>query len=87
MEIAFGQQADFSGLSSQKLWVDRMLHRAFLEVDEKGTEAAAVTLVMEVLGMSFDRFSMVFDHPFFCAIRDSRTDEILFMAAVVNPEV
>jgi serine protease inhibitor len=33
-----------------------------------------------------DRFSMVFDHPFFCAIRDSTTDEILFAAAVVDPE-
>jgi serine protease inhibitor len=60
------------------------LHRAFLEVDEKGTEAAAATMMVMRLGIS-DRFSMVFDHPFFCAIRDSRTDEILFAAAVVNP--
>lgn len=85
MEIAFRDQADFSGVSSEKLWVDQILHRAFMEVDERGTEAAAVTAMVMSLGVE-SRFSMIFDHPFFCAIRDSRTDEILFAAAVVEPE-
>jgi serine protease inhibitor len=84
MEIAFRRQADFSGICAENLWIDRVLHRAFLEVDEKGTEAAAATMMVMPLGIS-DRFSMIFDHPFFCAVRDSRTDEILFAAAVVNP--
>jgi serine protease inhibitor len=85
MAIAFGRQADFSGICPENVWIDRVLHRAFLEVDEKGTEAAAVTM-MEMVREISDRFSMVFDHPFFCAIRDSTTDEILFAAAVVDPE-
>jgi len=84
MEIAFRRQADFSGICAENLWIDRVLHRTFLKVDEKGTEAAAATAVGMLRGMP-ERFSMIFDHPFFCAVRDSRTDEIFFAAAVVNP--
>jgi serine protease inhibitor len=86
MDITFRREADFSGICSEKLWIDQVLHRAFLEVDEEGTEAAAVTAAVMRKGIS-DRFSMIFDHPFFCTIRDSRMDEILFAAAVVDPGV
>jgi serine protease inhibitor len=84
--VAFGEQADFSGISPEPLWIDIFRHGTFLEVNEKGTEAAAATMAgLRTLSMP-DRFSMIFDHPFFCAICDNKNDEILFAAAVVDPE-
>ena len=86
MDVAFGANADFSGVSSEKVWIGAVQHRAFLEVNEKGSEAAAGTAGLMVLGLGPPKeFKMVFDHPFFCAIVDNDSGSILFAAAVVDP--
>ena len=67
--------------------IDEVKHKAFVEVNEEGTEAAAATSVGMVLtSMTPKRtFRMIVDRPFFCAIRDDRTGAILFMGSIVDP--
>jgi len=88
MVDAFGSSADFTGMGFKvgDLWIAQIKHRAFIEVNEEGTEAAAATAVeMETKGM---RYSTVFraDHPFVFLIRDHRTGAILFMGRIANPK-
>jgi serpin B len=87
MVDAFGSSADFTGMGFKvgDLWIAQIKHKAFIEVNEEGTEAAAATAVeMETKGM---RYSTVFraDHPFVFLIRDHRTGTILFMGRMANP--
>jgi serpin B len=88
MPIAFGGNADFSGMTgTRELAISAVLHKAFVEVDEKGTEAAAAT------GVVMSRMSVavtpppVFraDHPFLFLIRDNRNGSILFMGRLARP--
>lgn len=90
MGVAFTQgQADFSGIREQKdLFISQVKHKAVIEVNEEGTEAAAATSV----GMAItsvrrepERFSFIADRPFLLAIRDQQTGAILFMGAVFEP--
>jgi serpin B len=78
--------ADFSGMTGRKdLFISNVLHKAFVAVDEKGTEAAAATAVgMTVTAV---RPAVVFraDHPFIFLIKDNRSGNILFIGRVVNP--
>lgn len=72
------------------IWIDQVLHRAFVEVNEEGTEAAAVTTArMFCLSASHTKpprtFKMVVDRPFFFAIHDDHTKSILFMGSVEQP--
>lgn len=90
MSDAFRQSADFAAMSDMKpLFIDDVIHKTFLEVEEKGTKAAAVTrvsmaksAVMEAPGHSF---LMIVDRPFFCAIVDNQSGLILFMGTITNP--
>ena len=91
MGDAFGERADFSNLSQSKsqgkLQVDQVKHKSFIEVNETGTEAAAVTSI-GVRATSINPvppFQMTVDRPFFCAIRDSETGTLLFIGSVVDP--
>ena len=89
MAAAFGERADFSGMArGERLRIDEVKHKTFVEVGEEGTEAAAVTAAPMVLGafMPEERFSMVVDRPFFCAIRDDQTGAVLFMGSIVEPK-
>ena len=62
-------------------------HKTFMEVNEEGTVAAAVTKVeMRMRGLPPPSFRMVVDRPFFCAIRDNETGVIVFAGVVVEPE-
>lgn len=74
-----------------KLYVAAAKQRAYLKVDENGTEAAAVTkLIMSVGGMpreNPDKFDLAFDRPFFFVLRDSITGLVLFNGVVENPEI
>ena len=90
MEVAFERgKADFSGIREQKdLFISEVKHKAVIEVNEEGTEAAAATSV----GISItsvrrepERFSFIADRPFLLAIRDQQTGAILFLGAVFEP--
>jgi len=84
---AFTNQADFSGMDGARdLYVGGIIHQAFVEVNEEGTEAAAATSVgMRTLAV---QVTPVFraDHPFIFLIRDPATGSILFMGRLSNPE-
>jgi serine protease inhibitor len=90
MQVAFdANNANFSGLSSAKTKIDQVKHKTFVEVNEEGTEAAAVTsvgIMPTSIQIGQEPFNLVVDRPFFCAIRDNQTGEILFMGSIVNPE-
>jgi len=83
--VAPFSDADFSGITSgARLRISNVVHKAFIEVDEVGTEAAAATAVIIQLLNTND---LVFraDHPFLFIIRDSRTNSILFLGRVSDP--
>jgi serpin B len=81
------QQADFSGMDGDKdLYISTVLHKAFIAVDEKGTEAAAATVViMAMSSMPQQGIELTIDRPFFYAIRDVPTGSLLFMGRVLDP--
>jgi serpin B len=84
------QQADFTAIApkSEQLEVSEAYHKAFIEVDEKGTEAAAATAISMRAGSAMPTDApkpFVCDHPFAFMIRDRKTDAILFMGRVTNP--
>lgn len=82
--------ADFSRLVAppQRAYVSLVLHRAFVRVDEEGTEAAAATAVTmrATAVMMPPEKRMIVDRPFLMAIRDDRSKQILFLGAIYNPE-
>jgi serpin B len=89
MKRAFSpEEADFSGISTkEKLYVSAVIHKAFVDVNETGTEAAAATAIgMGALAARREP-TPVFraDHPFLFVIRDMRSGAILFLGRVVNP--
>ncbi len=81
MGIAFGTGADFSGMGPQ-LFISEVRHKTIIEVNEEGTEAAAVTAVVGVKSLP-PAFRV--DRPFLFAIHDDRTQTLLFMGIVVEP--
>ncbi len=79
-------QADFSGMDgSRDLYISHILHKAFISVDESGTEAAAATAVVVGLTALMPSAEMTVDRPFIFLIRDLQTGTILFVGRVVNP--
>ncbi|HNZ52457.1 MAG TPA: serpin family protein [Candidatus Pacearchaeota archaeon] len=86
MPTAFSMQADLSGIDgSQNLYIQNVIHQAFVQVDEKGTEAAAATSIM--IGIKSAMPSNVFraDHPFIFIIQEKETGNILFMGRMTDP--
>ena len=83
MPIAFGSRADFSLFNEeQSLAVDSIIHKAVVEVDEKGTVAAAATsIVITPISASYNA-EFTADHPFMFMIKDNKTDAILFLGQV-----
>lgn len=78
--------ADFSGMTGTKdLFISNVLHKAFVAVDEKGTEAAAATAVIMARGGISHEPVFRADHPFMFLIKDNRSASILFMGRVMNP--
>jgi serpin B len=89
MEDAFGEAADFSGMTGDReLFISDVVHKAFVAVDEAGTEAAAATAVVmaEMAAMMDEPVEMRLDRPFLFMIRDDDTGAILFAGRVLNPE-
>jgi len=87
MSQAFTSHADFRKMSSPPGRLSKVIHKTILEVDEDGTTAAAVTMpeLRSLIGGRWEPFTMIVDHPFFCAIQDRETGEILFMGSVLEP--
>lgn len=89
MPAAFDRNAaDFSGMTGQKdLFIGNVIHKAFVAVDEEGTEAAAATaVVMEAAGAPFFDLTLIVDRPFIFLIRDLESGQILFIGRVMNPQ-
>jgi serpin B len=90
MAKAFDQNAaNFSGMTGNRdLWISAAIHKAFVDVNEEGTEAAAATgIVMRSSAMAYEPPPTIFraDHPFIFLIRDNRSGGILFMGRVIDP--
>jgi serpin B len=80
--------ADFSGMDGKRdLYIGSVLHKAFVAVDEKGTEAAAATaVIMQVTSAPIgEPIPITIDRPFIYLLRDMRTGSVLFLGRVVDP--
>jgi len=91
MEIAFDPtNADFSGINPDiQLFISKVKHKTFIEVNEEGTEAAAVTSVeisFTSAGGGNSTPTMRVDHPFIFAIHEINTGAILFIGKILKPE-
>jgi serine protease inhibitor len=90
MPLAFSNQADFSGISADEaLKISEVVHKAFVDVNEEGTEAAAATgVILAPTSAISPTKPPVFraDHPFVFLIRDNRTGAVLFLGRIVNPK-
>jgi serpin B len=87
MPAAFTGGADFSGMTGKKdLFISDVVHKAFVSVDEEGTEAAAATaVVMKLSAVAEEPVTVTADHPFLFLVRDIETGTILFVGRVVDP--
>jgi len=86
MPIAFSGAADFSGMTgSRDLYIAEILHKAFVSVDEAGTEAAAATAVVMKETAIEEPVEFTVDRPFVFLIRDIETGTVLFVGRVANP--
>ncbi len=87
MPLAFTEAADFSGMTGSKgLFISAVLHKAFVEVNEEGTEAAAATaVVMTRESVAPPKPEFRADHPFLFALRDTRSGSVLFLGRLVDP--
>ena len=85
MPSAFNDTSNLSGMNgmTNDLYVSDVLHKAFVKVDESGTEAAAITLV-KVHSRSQSN-SFIVDHPFIFLIRENGSGSILFIGRVIDP--
>jgi serine protease inhibitor len=81
--------ADFSAMTDEPLFVSEVKQKSFVEVNEEGTEAAAVTGIsvtaVGAMPVPQEPFEMFVDRPFFFVIVDERTQSILFMGVISNP--
>ena len=88
MKEPFSNFADFSGMTeANDLKIDEVIHKAFIEVNESGTEAAAATAVIMVLksALAEQPIRFIANHPFIYFITDKTTGAIIFMGRFVNP--
>jgi serpin B len=87
MGIAFTDQANLGGIAAEPLMIDKVVHKTFLRMDEKGTEAAAATGVSIIPASPPPVPIATFraDHPFLFLIRDHETGMLLFLGRVAAP--
>ncbi len=93
MKTAFSRKADFTGIANPKspedqLFINQVFHKAFVKVDEKGTEAAAASAVVMATkgaGPAPAALELKVDRPFVYLIRDRRSGLVLFMGRVADP--
>ena len=90
MPLAFTDEADFSGITAaQRLRIDEVVHQAYIDVNEAGTEAAAATAVVMTAAARFTKpeppVVMIVDRPFQFAITDLGSGLPLFLGRVTDP--
>jgi serpin B len=89
MPQAFGNAADFSGMTGKPAFqISKAVHKAYVDVDETGTEAAAATGIVMVGAMMRERETIIpfiADHPFLFLIRDKTTGSVLFLGRLMDP--
>jgi len=89
MPQAFSGTADFSGMTGKPLFqISRAVHKAYVDVNETGTEAAAATAMMMVGASQAEEKEIISfdaDHPFLFLIRDTTTGSILFLGRLADP--
>ena len=89
MPLAFTpRKADFSGISTaEPLWLSAVIHKAYVDVNEQGTEAAAATAgTIVTLSARPEPIAFRADHPFFFVIRDNGTGSLLFAGRLATPQ-
>ena len=85
MRNAFDEKADFSGMTrSEKLFISAVRHKAFVDVNEEGTEAAAATAVL-IERLSVREMFVQINRPFIFMIRDEQSGSILFLGRMMDP--
>lgn len=87
MNEAFTRKADFSAISGPKgdVWISQIVHKAFVKVNEQGSEAAGASAVEIVTRSMPFHLKFLADHPFVFLIKDNRTGIILFIGRVADP--
>ena len=87
MTLGFTPYADFSGITdAADIYISDVIHKAFIRVDEEGTEAAAATVVIVVpTSIPVEPVQMLINRPFIFMIKDIKTDVVLFMGRMVSP--
>lgn len=89
MEEAFSRHANFSAMSTVPLYISKVMHKTFMDVNEQGTEAAAATAVTMTRGgivrPAAPPFQMILNRPFLYAIRDRNTGAVLFIGILNKP--
>lgn len=87
MVDAFSDNADFSGMTDDgNIEISEVVHKAFVAVDESGTEAAAATgVMMRTTSMPVDPVEFTADKPFIFVIRDQQSGSVLFVGRVLDP--
>jgi serpin B len=80
------EDADFSGINrTGGIWIDEVYHKAFIAVDEEGTEAAAATAVGMKAGVGMENKTVTLDRPFIFLIYDEPTGQVLFLGHLKDP--
>lgn len=87
MPLAFTDAADFSGIADASLKISRVIHQSVVELNEKGTEAAAATVV-EIVETSVPSYpTLIFNKPFLFIIKERVGNNILFIGKMMDPSV
>jgi len=85
LEIAFTDQADFSGISPIDLLISNVIHKTYIDVNEEGTEAAAVTAIVFDVTSAGPASAIRLDRPFLFAITENSSKSVLFIGKVSEP--
>ncbi len=87
MPVAFSDRADLSGIGGEPgdLFIKDVIHKAYVNVDEEGTEAAAATGVVVEAKALIVAPEFRADHPFLFLIRDTRNGSVLFLGRLADP--
>ena len=83
--LPFGDKADFSGMVSEQVFISRVIHKAYMDVNEGGTEAAAATATVGTALTAGGDFFFLANCPFLFLIRDNQTGSVLFLGRVEDP--